>query len=76
VEKVNCYIWRGVPDINSILRELTRFTTKPQIVHEESMIKVMNYCVSTAKLGLTLKPNGKWRGMSDVTEFVIDGYSD
>jgi hypothetical protein len=64
------------PDINNIVRELTRFTTRPQIAHMESMIKVMHYCVSTNRLGLTLNPKGKWDGKFDDTEFVIGGYSD
>jgi hypothetical protein len=36
----------------------------------------MKYCVSIDNLGLTLKPNGKWRGKLDETEFKIKGYSD
>jgi hypothetical protein len=64
------------PDINNIVRESSRFSTKPQVIHRETMLKVMKYCVSTNNLGLTLKPIGKWEGRFDGTEFEIKGYSD
>ena len=35
------------PEIGNVVRELSRFSTRPQRAHMESMLRVMTYCINT-----------------------------
>jgi hypothetical protein len=64
------------PDISNIVRELARFSCRAQAAHVTAMKRVMDYCWATKDKGLMIKPDGKWSGKVDETEFEIKGVSD
>ena len=64
------------PDIQNIVRELSRFMMKALGAHEAAMRRVMEYCVSTPNRGLCLKPVGYWNGRDKDYLFRIHGMSD
>jgi hypothetical protein len=50
------------PDVLNSVRELSRFMTAATACHLKAMYRVMQYCVATKEVGLTLKPNCAWDG--------------
>ena len=64
------------PDIQNVVRELSRFMMKALNAHEVAMRRVMEYCIATSERGLCLKPTGKWNGKDKDYLFKIHGMSD
>ena len=64
------------PEIWNSVRELSRRMTKSNEAHRKAMLRVMKYCITTRKLGWTLKPSRKWNGKDKNFEFIIRGESD
>jgi hypothetical protein len=63
------------PEILNRVRELSRFMSGATQKHMAAMTRVMKYCVSMAKRGLFLNPDGIWDGTKDFI-FKIKGKSD
>ena len=63
------------PEILNRVRELSRLMSGATQKHMAAMTRVMKYCVSTAKRGLFLNPDGIWDGTKDFI-FKIKGKSD
>jgi hypothetical protein len=63
------------PEIQNAVRGLSKFMSGATLVHYRAMLRVMNYCVTTANRGLELKPDRKWNGDPQF-EFLITGRSD
>ncbi len=57
------------------MRELSRFGSKPSMVHYKAMKRTMKWCVDNKDQGFYMKPNAKWDGSKDF-EFEIEGDSD
>jgi hypothetical protein len=64
------------PEIGNSVRELSKFSSKPQICHQSAMKKVMNFCVCYKDNGWTLKPTGIWKEIDEENEVNIIGVSD
>jgi hypothetical protein len=64
------------PEIGNSVRELSKFSLKPQICHQSAMERVMNFCVCYKDNGWTLKPTGIWKEINEENEVNIVGVSD
>jgi hypothetical protein len=62
-------------EIQNAVQGLSKFMSGATLVHYKVMLRVMNYCVTTAGRGLELKTNRKWDG-DPKFEFIITGWSD
>ena len=62
------------PGILNAVRELSRFSAKPTVVHKKTMLRALKYSVLTKEKGLVLKSNKKWDGNKNF-EFEITGKS-
>ena len=60
------------PEINNIVRELSRFGSEPGESHMRAMLRAMKYCLGTPERGILLKPDAKWDGSKNF-EFTISG---
>jgi hypothetical protein len=59
-----------------LVRELSKFSSKPQICHQSAMERVMNFCICYKDNGWTLKPTEIWKEIDDENEVNIIGVSD
>jgi Reverse transcriptase (RNA-dependent DNA polymerase) len=64
------------PEIGNLVRELSKFSSKPQIFHQSAMERVMNFCICYKDNGWTLKPTGIWKEIDEENEVNIIGVSD
>jgi hypothetical protein len=63
------------PDILNAVREVSRYLQAPTLVHYDAMIRIMDYCLSTASHGRMIAPVDKWDGSKEF-EFTVSGASD
>ena len=63
------------PEIYNRVRELSRFMSGATEQHLKAMKRVMKYCVTYKKRGLTLRPQGEWDGTAGYL-FKVRGKSD
>ena len=67
--------WSRVEMLNRV-RELSRFMSKPNVLHWKAMLRAMKYAVNTANRGVLLRPNRKWDGKDKSFEFIVSGMAD
>src|SRR5687767_14171305 len=63
------------PDVMNAVRETSKFMQEATGGHMAAMLRVMKYCVGTAKEGLVIKPRRDWDGSKEY-QFEIVGKSD
>jgi hypothetical protein len=63
------------PDILNAVREVSRYLQTPNQVHFDAMIRIMDFCLSTADRGRIIAPVDCWDGSKDF-EFTVSGASD
>jgi hypothetical protein len=63
------------PDILNAVREVSRYLQAPTLVHYDAMLRIMDYCLSTASRGRKIAPVDRWDGTKEF-EFVVSGASD
>jgi hypothetical protein len=61
------------PEIGNSVRELSKFSSKPQICHQSAMERVMHFCVCYKDNGWTLKRTGIWSENDEENEVNIVG---
>jgi hypothetical protein len=64
------------PEIGNLVRELSKFSSKPQTCHQSAMERMMNFCVCYKDNGWTLKPTGIWKEIDEENEVNIVGVLD
>jgi hypothetical protein len=63
------------PDILNAVREVSRYLQAPTLEHYDAMLRIMDYCLSTASRGRKIAPVDRWDGTKEF-EFVVSGASD
>jgi Reverse transcriptase (RNA-dependent DNA polymerase) len=63
------------PDILNAVREVSRYLQAPTHEHYKAMIRIMDYCVSTADRGRKVSPAQRWDGTKEAV-FVVSGTAD
>jgi hypothetical protein len=53
------------PDIQNIIRELSRYFMTGTLAHDKAMRRVMTFCLNTKNCALLIKPKGEWNGKLD-----------
>jgi hypothetical protein len=63
------------PDILNAVREVSRYLQAPTLVHYDAMIRIMDYCLSTASRGQRIAPVDRWDGSKEF-KFTVSGTLD
>jgi hypothetical protein len=63
------------PDILNAVREVPRYLQAPTLEHYDAMLRIMDYCLSTASRGRMIVPVDRSDGTKEF-EFVVSGASD
>jgi hypothetical protein len=63
------------PDILNAVREVSRYLQAPTQVHYDAMLRIMDYCISTADWGRKISPARSWNGTKEF-EFVVSETAD